>query len=580
MKYRRPGLLNSPGVLLGLILAAACVLRVLYLDRWLPEVYEEATPVFKARDFWGWETGRFDFDPRFFNYPALSFYVHFAFQAAFLVAGFLSRQITSLTEFRQLLGAEVHWFVLLGRGVTVLFDLGTVGATYLLGKRLGGQRSGLLAALLVAVNSLHIRRSQFVLVDIPLVFFAVLALLCMLEIAKRGRRSDYLRAGLFTGLAAATKYTAGLLVVPLAAAGLLRAVWREESRVPLQRLGLAIVASLVIFILFNPFCLLSFDLFISHFSLEREHMAVGHFGQDLEKTSAWFYAGGLWRATGVAGIAALLSLVQTIRERDRERGLLFLWIIFYLAVVSSWSTRAQHYLLPVVPAALVAGTLGIDGLVSRLAARGWKSAAMLGFAGLYVLLQGSLVKDHYAAVSSPDTRVRAAQWIEENIPAGALIALEHYTYYPDERSGRSYLLFRLPINVIDPQAFSPFYATGWYENFDYVILSSYVYQRYWVAPEEFPIQMEFYRHLEQRWNLVRRFAPDGGSGPEIAIFQNPSADRPDLGFDLDLYRGLAGVDLGVVLQFLRDLGQVLREAGFEGRARDAAEKAARIERIH
>ena len=108
------------GLLLALLLAIAVALRIHHLERWLPDLFEEAVPVLKARGFWGGEA--FDFNPHFFHYPELSFYAHFAFQAAVFCVGFLSRDIPSLEAFRALLKTDWHAFVLLGRAVTVLRD--------------------------------------------------------------------------------------------------------------------------------------------------------------------------------------------------------------------------------------------------------------------------------------------------------------------------------------------------------------------------------------------------------------------------------------------------------------------------
>jgi uncharacterized membrane protein len=176
MKIPRIGRLSNQTLFLLLMLAAACALRIWHLDRWLPQYYEEATPVLKANGFWGGANGPFDFNPHFFNYPALSFYIHFAFQATWLLLSALSGQIASLAEFRHMLGTDLHRFVFLGRGVTLLFDLSTMVLVYLLGKRLGGERIGIIAALLLACNNLHVRLSQYVMVDVPLTFFIVLAL--------------------------------------------------------------------------------------------------------------------------------------------------------------------------------------------------------------------------------------------------------------------------------------------------------------------------------------------------------------------------------------------------------------------
>lgn len=152
---RQVNLVRGNGLPISFLLFLALLPRAYHLQRWLPDFFEEATPVLKANAFWGPGTGVFDFNPHFFNYPALSFYVHFAFQTIALCFAFLTGHVDSLTDFRLLLVDDLPLFVLLGRVVTVLFGLGTVIALYLLGKRLGDRLGGLLAATFLTVRNLE-----------------------------------------------------------------------------------------------------------------------------------------------------------------------------------------------------------------------------------------------------------------------------------------------------------------------------------------------------------------------------------------------------------------------------------------
>src|SRR5205814_6141601 len=102
-----------------------------------------------------------------------------------------------------------------------LFGVGSVALLYLVGCRAFGPRTGLLAAALLGVNFLHFQLSHVGLNDVPACFFLIAALLPSLRLLKAPRRRDFLLAGLFAGLAAATKYNFGIvLAAPLAAWGI------------------------------------------------------------------------------------------------------------------------------------------------------------------------------------------------------------------------------------------------------------------------------------------------------------------------------------------------------------------------
>ncbi|MBT4499495.1 MAG: phospholipid carrier-dependent glycosyltransferase [Gemmatimonadetes bacterium] len=552
------------GLLLALLLGIALLLRIHHLERWLPDLFEEAVPILKARNFWGGEMGGFDFNPHFFHYPALSFYIHFAFQAAVFSIGFLLRAVPSLETFRTLLETDWHSFALLGRGVTVLFDLCTILVAWLLGNRFG-ERIGPAMAALVAVNALHIRLAQYIIVDIPLVFFILLSLLFLLDVQERGQPGDFLKTGLAIGLATATKYTAALLVVPLIFAALSTIERRRNWNDLLAKIALSLGTAGLTFFLLDPFILFDFGAFFDDFTYERIHMETGHFGQNAGTTSILFYAAELWKITGIVGLAAVVALIQTIKERDARRGVLFLWIVIYLVVISTWQMRADRYLLPVVAVILLMGATAIFAMAARFRAP-WRMGMAVVAGMLYLLPQGFALEAHYAGVSAPDTRSQARVWFQGQVPPGSLVALETYTIQPEALNG--YLDIRLHIDVVDPQRWSCFYDLGWYENFDYIFISSFVYQRYLDRADEFPVQVQFYRDLEVHWQVAKRFAAEGKSGPTIVAFRNPSASRIDAEYNPEIYKNLAGAKPSSVLTLLRRLEKIFRIAGFEQKAVD------------
>ena len=114
---------------------------------------------------------------------------------------------------------QVH---LLGRVVGVLFDLATVALTYRIGAAVYDRRIGLLAAAFLAATVMHIQQAHFFVVDSYLVTFVALTFWFVVQIAHRGRRRDYVWAGLSLGLAMATKLSM-VLLVPIVGLGAL--IW-------------------------------------------------------------------------------------------------------------------------------------------------------------------------------------------------------------------------------------------------------------------------------------------------------------------------------------------------------------------
>ncbi|HSG16445.1 MAG TPA: glycosyltransferase family 39 protein, partial [Anaerolineae bacterium] len=154
---------------------------------------------------------------------------------------------------------EFRHLTAVGRVLTALFDLTTVGLLFILGKWLFSPSVGLLAAALLAVNVMHIQLAHFFTVDPYLTFF-VLAALVLLVAATKGAVSHKQRAGaiLLTGasigLAVGSKFSGTLLMLPLLGAVALQRQWPLGRRMAL--LAVTLVIGLLVFAASNPFALL------------------------------------------------------------------------------------------------------------------------------------------------------------------------------------------------------------------------------------------------------------------------------------------------------------------------------------
>ena len=92
---------GSPGRwALAAVAVGALALRLWHLGWGLPDLYEEATPLFRAWGFWNWGGQGLDLNPHFFNYPALSFLVQFLLQAMHAGVGFVAGAYPDLNAFQ------------------------------------------------------------------------------------------------------------------------------------------------------------------------------------------------------------------------------------------------------------------------------------------------------------------------------------------------------------------------------------------------------------------------------------------------------------------------------------------------
>jgi len=527
---------------LAAVLAGAGFLRFYGIDWSLPHLYEEATPLRRAWEMWGFGAGgAFTLNPHFFNYPSLFLYVQLAGQAALYAFWWVTGTIAGPADFRDAYLFDPAPFYVVGRSLTALFGLATVWMVFRIGTGVRGLFAGAAAALVLALSPLHAAKSQYIEVDVPLAFFTTLALGAGVRITRSATRGNFLLAGAALGLAVSTKYTGAVLVAPLTVALVVAAV--DGRRVPWRGALWIAGAAILCFSLTSPFVLLDFPTFSKDLAFERLHMRLGHFGQT-GATSWAYYAGGLWGlmlspAVVVAGLGGLIVLGGVRRERWAI--VIGSFVVAYAALTGSWSMKADRYMLPLVPAAilLAAGFAGylVQGLRTR---RGRTVAA----ATTLILLAGpsaARLNDHFRRFH-PDTRTLACDFIEATIPAGALLVAEAYgpdlltplEYWPLEphlrarKAERSPLFaqVRIPMFQIRPELTGPFYDLELYASADYFVVNSTVRDRYLLDEERFPRQNAFYRALERGYPLVQRFEAGGRPGPVISIYKNPVYSVP------------------------------------------------------
>lgn len=567
----------QPEILLGVILAVAAALRLWHINWGLPEVYEEAYPVSVAWKMWNWGHPGMDFNPHFFNYPALTFYINFLLQACNYFVGYLAGSYSSLDSFRHAFEANPTSFYIVARSSSIAFDIGTIIVLYALGERVAGKNAGLVAATLAAVNPLLISEAHLVNVDTPMTFFAMASLYFALRLLRDPANKWYMLAGASVGLAAASKYTGALLMIGVVAAHLLRSDTFKKALISLadSRLITAIGSAAIVFFITNPYIILSFKEFHDDFSFEEAHMAGGHLGIDPRTSTAGFY---LFRVLPSSlGLVCLVISVCSIiwlalRRQERPTWLLLLIPLSYLSVICSWTMRANRYILPVIPMLILLGSIGI------ISASTWLSEKILkdgdgkihskllypGIATAIVLITAfqpfTEAISYHESFALPDTRQIAQEWIQKHFPPRSSIVMPPVGItFRDS----SYNLLDLPFLPSAAEEMAPFYDPRWFEDFDLVIGSDFDYSRYLQDTVRYRTFINYYASLRRTWNLDFEVKPvEHQTGPTLWLFSPTDSLRHHLRFDTTLFQVLYGSSESLrVSGFLKQLSNVVVTKG-------------------
>ena len=109
-------------------------------------------------------------------------------------------------------GGHLTW-----RGISSIFDLFTILAIFVLGRRLRGNWVGLIAALFYAASPLAIQKAHFATVNSVTAFLVTAALYFAVVAQQRGKLRSYILFGVLTGAAVASRINvaplAGIIVV-------------------------------------------------------------------------------------------------------------------------------------------------------------------------------------------------------------------------------------------------------------------------------------------------------------------------------------------------------------------------------
>ena len=336
----------------------------------------------------------------------------------------------------------------IARVVSAVLGTLAIWFTYLAGAKLVDRRAGFFAAALMTVAFLPVFYAHLALNDSPTLGPAALALYGIARIYRHGRWWDFALAGLATGAATATKYTAAIFIVPICVAAYFR--WRDQGgrlphpwRVNLKAawrwtvdfakarafllLCFAGAATIAGFIIASPYSLLDPKTFgggIIHQATASS--SEGKLGQTFSNGYVYYLWSVTWGMGWVPAVAAIVGAFALARARNRVFWLLVPTAILYILFMGSASRWFGRWLLPLFPVLAVLAGIGAFFVVDALARR-WPRAryAWVGLAAVLLLGQAVVYSIHSdRLLSRPDTRAQVRDWMVEHLTPDTKIAYE------------------------------------------------------------------------------------------------------------------------------------------------------------
>ncbi len=297
--------------------------------------------------------------------------------------------IYALVLLRTALEPIADWGVMelrfIGRTLTALADVGSVFLLYIIGRRMFGQWTGLLAAAFATFAVIHIQHAHFYRPEPFTVLASLAALWAMLRFIESRSYRDAALLGALVGLAMAPKVSVAPIVAPLVLTFLWvakdrsRRDWNELRPWDLARVialaALAGVTALVAFFITTPYAFLDFSNFIAdireqtgmagetgRFPFTWQYANTPAFLYQLRQTTVWGLGIPLgivaWLAVPVTGWFAWKGGIA-----QRSDVLLLAWVVPAFVFLELFEVKFLRYVFPLMPFCILMGARMLVALV-------------------------------------------------------------------------------------------------------------------------------------------------------------------------------------------------------------------------
>ncbi|MCP4419678.1 MAG: phospholipid carrier-dependent glycosyltransferase [Chloroflexi bacterium] len=422
-------------------------------------------------------------------------------------------------HFRQ----NISEYYYLARLVSIFYAVSTIPFIYQIGKRLFNRQTGLISMWLFLFYPLYIFHAQMARPDSATGFYIMLALWLILRVHDHSRLSHHLLAGMAIGFSIGTKYVL-VALAPVYLLVCLIYIWQNRKNAQrtaeITKCAAGLIMIVVGFALSTPYFFLDFNTAMENIFLEARSEHLGADGLS-KGQNLWFYLTVAlpkimtWPHILLAFGAMTLGIVR----RKVPQLLLISFVCIYLIGMSISPLHWIRWMLQLVPVLVLFSAEGIRQI--GLLFKEWQSKYVHFhphiLVGLVLLVSAYPIYKtvlHNIKQSNASTRVLAREWLLENVPADSKIAQEWYTavlantsFAVEERS-----------DLTQDRVVANYYEEG----FDYLLVSSGVYGRFYAEPERYASQIQFYNSLANEATLVQEFKPSPiRGGATIKIYHLP-----------------------------------------------------------
>ncbi|MBN1218123.1 MAG: glycosyltransferase family 39 protein [Anaerolineae bacterium] len=480
----------------------AFFLRIWGLDFGLPyEFHPDEHQYVDAALRW-YTTG--EMETRFVNPPLFTYVLVIAFWFWFALTPFEPSPefLTTIYFFARLWSA--------------IFGMLTIALMSPLGKKLRGQKIGLLSVILVTGLFLPAREAHFAVNDTTVTFFVLLAIYFCLKVYRPGGLIYYLGAGAAIGLTTATKFTGALTLVTLIVTHGFALINRPDfsgkmvfSPKAHRSLWLGLLVAFVTFVVVSAQVIWQLPEFIKQMDTVAQLGVQGVRGVQLGPTTGWqFYVDVFGWGIGWAMFGVVLVVLSYVFfTRQSEGIILSIFSVVLFVFMGAQKLFTARYLLPAIPPLVVLTALGLAELQTHWLL--WRRYQVVCWSLLVIMFLAqpliNLIWFDYL-LTLPNTQQIATDWFIGNFPEDTVVVKETYSIFPDLVFLNNHWPYK--ITTLDP--FGPtrdgedYYVS---HKTQIIALSNFRFARIREDPVVEEMRLKQLTFLDEKASLIKEFNP-------------------------------------------------------------------------
>jgi len=335
--------------------------------------------------------------------------------------------LTPSVEFYRTHILELRKIYLAGRLLSLFWGMLSIYLTYYLGRMIFNKRVGILAACVVAIAPLAVIQSSLMTPHAQCTALLLAAIICGVQIIRRGTLKWYIFCAISTALASTTYWFFGTTTALVLVAAHIFAV--RQGRLSrnnwLQRNKKLLYAACmfgVVFTVTAPCVVFGIKDFIFFWRMTQAKFNYPSTNIIYPLVRVLPYGfGSSWL------VAALGGSWMIVRGKSKEAKIFLFWaILYYVMAVFTGSHQWVRRFTPLVPAGAIFGAYCLIMLGERIK----RGRGLLIIITISLLLQTAWLSGASLSLYSHDTRDAAYVWINEKIPAQSRIAVVNWFHIP------------------------------------------------------------------------------------------------------------------------------------------------------